>query len=97
VPSSEEEIQAARIGGAQPLPGGRVVLVEYDPRWPALYARETGRVRSVLGERVMGLEHCGSTSVPGLMAERARQQAAPDPSPGTGGYATWRGTDAGLR
>jgi GrpB-like predicted nucleotidyltransferase (UPF0157 family) len=69
VPSSEEQIQAARIGGAQPLPDGRVVLVEYDPRWPELFEREARRVRAALGGRVLGLEHCGSTSVPGLMAK----------------------------
>ena len=69
MPSSEKQIQAARIGGAQPLPDGRVVLVEYDPRWPELFEREAQRVRAVLGERVLGLEHCGSTSIPGLIAK----------------------------
>jgi GrpB-like predicted nucleotidyltransferase (UPF0157 family) len=69
VPSSEEEIQAARIGGARPLPDGRIVLVEYDARWPVLFEREAARVRAVLGEQVVRLEHCGSTSVPGLAAK----------------------------
>jgi GrpB-like predicted nucleotidyltransferase (UPF0157 family) len=69
VPSSEEQIQAARIGGAQPLPGGSIVLVDYDPHWPELFAREAERVRLSLGERVLRLEHCGSTSVPGLTAK----------------------------
>src|SRR5207249_1362652 len=66
---SEEQIHAARIGGAQPLEGGRIILVEYDPAWPALYERETMRVRAVLGAQVRLLEHVGSTSVPGLMAK----------------------------
>jgi GrpB-like predicted nucleotidyltransferase (UPF0157 family) len=69
VPLSEEQIHAARIGGAQPLPGGRIVLVDYDLLWPDMFVREAARVRSVLAERVLRLEHCGSTSVPGLMAK----------------------------
>jgi GrpB-like predicted nucleotidyltransferase (UPF0157 family) len=47
----------------------RVVIAEYDPAWPALYAAEAERVRGVLGERVLRLEHVGSTSVPGLPAK----------------------------
>ncbi len=46
-----------------------MVLVEYDPRWPELYAREAARIRSALGDRVVALEHVGSTSVPGLAAK----------------------------
>jgi GrpB-like predicted nucleotidyltransferase (UPF0157 family) len=57
------------VGGARPLPGGRIILVEYDPAWPGLFAREAARVRAVLGERVRLLEHVGSTSVPGLIAK----------------------------
>ena len=34
-----------------------------------LYEREAARIRSVLGERVLRLEHVGSTSVPGLAAK----------------------------
>jgi GrpB-like predicted nucleotidyltransferase (UPF0157 family) len=69
MPSSEEQIAATRIGGAQPLPGGHIVLVDYDPHWPELFAREAERVRLALGERALRLEHCGSTSVPGLTAK----------------------------
>jgi GrpB-like predicted nucleotidyltransferase (UPF0157 family) len=47
----------------------QVVIAEYDPRWPSLYAAEAERVRGVLGERVLRLEHVGSTSVPGLPAK----------------------------
>ncbi len=45
------------------------ILVEYDPRWPELFAREAGRIQSVLGARALGVEHAGSTSVPGLAAK----------------------------
>ena len=68
VPATEEQIQAARIGGAEPL-NGPIYLAEYDPEWPRLFKREAARVRAVLGERVRLLEHVGSTSVPGLAAK----------------------------
>jgi GrpB-like predicted nucleotidyltransferase (UPF0157 family) len=48
---------------------GPVRLCDYGPRWPVLYEREAARIRSVLGERVLLLEHVGSTSVPGLAAK----------------------------
>ena len=44
-------------------------LAEYDPEWPALFRREEERVRRALGEKVLRLEHIGSTSVPGLAAK----------------------------
>jgi len=47
----------------------RISVEDYDPRWPELYAREAGRIRSVLGSRALRIEHCGSTSVPGLAAK----------------------------
>jgi GrpB-like predicted nucleotidyltransferase (UPF0157 family) len=46
-----------------------IEIGEYDPEWPRLYAREEERIRSVLGERVVRIEHVGSTSVPGLPAK----------------------------
>jgi len=47
----------------------QIFIAEYDPRWPALFAEEAQRVRGVLGDRVLRLEHVGSTSVPGLPAK----------------------------
>jgi GrpB-like predicted nucleotidyltransferase (UPF0157 family) len=46
-----------------------IEIVEYDPEWPRLYAREEERIRSTLGDRVVRIEHAGSTSVPGLPAK----------------------------
>jgi GrpB-like predicted nucleotidyltransferase (UPF0157 family) len=43
--------------------------VESNPAWPGLFAREEARVESILGSRVLRLEHVGSTSVPGLPAK----------------------------
>ena len=44
--------------------------MDYDRHWPELFAREADRIRSVLGSRVLRMEHVGSTSVPGLAAKR---------------------------
>ena len=41
----------------------------YDPQWPRVFAREAQRLRDALGERIRGLEHHGSTAVPGLSAK----------------------------
>ena len=48
---------------------GPVRLVNYDPAWPARYAREDARLRDSLGDRALLVEHVGSTSVPGLAAK----------------------------
>jgi GrpB-like predicted nucleotidyltransferase (UPF0157 family) len=62
------ELDEITIGGAQPLTAP-IEIREYDPEWPELYAREEERIRSILGERVVRIEHAGSTSVPGLPAK----------------------------
>lgn len=78
-----------------------IALVEYDPRWPGLFAQEAGRIRAALGEEmVVAVEHFGSTSVPGLSAKpvidmlvgvrsvaEAREQAVPALE--SLGYAFW--------
>lgn len=66
---SEEQIRAAFVGGAPPVLAAPVTLVDYDPGWPALFEREAERIRGALGDRVVRLEHTGSTSVPGLAAK----------------------------
>ena len=43
-----------------------VVIVDYDPRWPALYEEERDRILAVVGSLIIGIEHIGSTAVPGL-------------------------------
>lgn len=67
-PTTEEEIAAYTIGELQPLTEP-IVIAEYDPAWPALFEREARRIRGILGDRVVQLEHVGSTSVPGLAAK----------------------------
>lgn len=67
-PLTEEQLQAVHVGGLQPLTAP-IAIVDYDPVWPALFQREALRLRSALGERIVQLEHVGSTSVPGLAAK----------------------------
>lgn len=47
-----------------------VVLSDYDPRWPVLFAAEAVRLRHLLAGIPIGrIEHIGSTAVPGLRAK----------------------------
>lgn len=68
VTHTEEELQAVHVRPIVPL-NGPIYLAEYDPEWPRLYEREAERIRAALGERIVLLEHVGSTSVPGLAAK----------------------------
>jgi GrpB-like predicted nucleotidyltransferase (UPF0157 family) len=67
-PKTEEDMRAAWVVEPPKL-AGKVQLADYDPDWPRLFQREADRIRRVLGERVVQLEHVGSTSVPGLAAK----------------------------
>ena len=61
-------MQAARVGGMR-LHNAPIQLTEYSAEWRALFIHEAQRVRATLGDRVLMLEHVGSTSVPGLAAK----------------------------
>ena len=65
---AEAQLRAATIGELEPL-SAPIRLVEYDPDWPEQFMREAERIRAVLGDRVLQLEHVGSTAVPGLSAK----------------------------
>ena len=65
---SDDQIDAIWVGEA-PEHNSTITLVDYDPEWPKLFEREAERIRGVLGEQVLVLEHVGSTSVPGLCAK----------------------------
>jgi GrpB-like predicted nucleotidyltransferase (UPF0157 family) len=66
--SRRAELDALYLGGVVRL-DGPVRLVPYDAAWPDRYEREAARIRASLGDRVLDLEHVGSTSVPGLLAK----------------------------
>jgi GrpB-like predicted nucleotidyltransferase (UPF0157 family) len=65
----EAEFREAYVGGPPAPLQAPVELCDYDPAWPRRYQREATRIRSLLGDRVVRLEHVGSTSVPGLAAK----------------------------
>jgi len=64
----EERMARNLIGPPEKL-NGPIQIVDYDPGWPGMYELEAARIRSALGERVVRLEHAGSTAVPGLPAK----------------------------
>jgi GrpB-like predicted nucleotidyltransferase (UPF0157 family) len=46
-----------------------VVISDYDPAWPSLFASLAGTVSAALGPVLLRVEHVGSTAVPGLCAK----------------------------
>jgi GrpB-like predicted nucleotidyltransferase (UPF0157 family) len=65
---TEEQIRAAHVEDVKPL-SGRILLVDYDPRWADLFEREAARIRAAIAKEALRIEHVGSTSVPGLPAK----------------------------
>ncbi len=47
----------------------KVQLSMYNPKWEQQYAYEKDRIQVAFGERVIGIEHIGSTSIKGLDAK----------------------------
>jgi len=64
----EKQIAGNAIGELNPL-SSRILITDYDPPWPELFARETERIKCLLGGRVLRIEHTGLTAVPGLRAK----------------------------
>ncbi len=54
------------IGGREPV---AITVVDYDEQWFRRFQDTAGRVRRVLDDEALSLEHIGSTSVPGLVAK----------------------------
>ncbi|MEV4347470.1 GrpB family protein [Actinoplanes sp. NPDC049596] len=54
----------------EPPKGWRPIAIEdYDPAWAERYAATCSSLREILGDQILGVEHVGSTSVPGLPAK----------------------------
>jgi GrpB-like predicted nucleotidyltransferase (UPF0157 family) len=51
------------------LKHGVNVLADYDPQWPTAYEEESARIQTAAGNVLRGIEHYGSTAVPGLRAK----------------------------
>ena len=55
-----------------------IEVVDYDPRWPALFEAERQRLQQALAPWLAGrVEHIGSTAVPGLPAKPVIDIMAP--------------------
>ena len=67
-PSDDEALRKATVGKLPPH-DDTIMLVDYDPTWPAIFAAEKQRVLEALGATAQMVEHVGSTSVPGLAAK----------------------------
>ena len=64
----DQQIEAVSVG--KPPPQYReIVIAEYDPEWPNWFGQAAERIRTALGDKVLQLDHVGSTSVPGLPAK----------------------------
>ena len=46
-----------------------LTIVDYDPRWPAMFEAERARLAAAMGDLAIRIEHNGSTAVPGLAAK----------------------------
>ncbi len=46
-----------------------IAVVPYDAAWPGMYATERDSLAAALGEVAVGIDHIGSTGVPGLAAK----------------------------
>jgi GrpB-like predicted nucleotidyltransferase (UPF0157 family) len=46
-----------------------IVISDYDPEWPNRYLALRAPIAAALGDLAVGIEHVGSTSVPGLAAK----------------------------
>ncbi len=57
------------IARARLEPPRTVQIVDYDPRWPAMFEDEKSRIMDAVGEWLVDVQHVGSTSVPGLAAK----------------------------
>ena len=65
---SDEYIREVTIGERRPH-NSTILLEPYNPDWPVRFSRLAERVHRALGEKVLLLEHVGSTSVAGLAAK----------------------------
>ncbi len=46
-----------------------VIIEDYNPRWPEMYAQEKARIEASIGAYLIDIQHVGSTSIPGLSAK----------------------------
>ena len=61
-------------------------IKEYDPKWVELYNQEAYKIKELLGDKIIRIEHIGSTSIPGLVSKPIIDIAIEVPS--------WKDADA---
>src|SRR5689334_6600583 len=64
----DAHIEAVTVGKPPPQ-YQQIVVADYDPIWPHWFESAAFRIREALGDKVLQLDHVGSTSVPGLPAK----------------------------
>jgi GrpB-like predicted nucleotidyltransferase (UPF0157 family) len=64
----DEQLKAVMVGTPQ-REYQEIVIAEYDPIWPHWFESAAFRIREALGDKVLQLDHVGSTSVRGLPAK----------------------------
>jgi GrpB-like predicted nucleotidyltransferase (UPF0157 family) len=47
----------------------RVLVIPYDPSWPAAFSRSSAQVAAAMGSNLLAIHHIGSTSIPGMHAK----------------------------
>ncbi|SCE99451.1 GrpB domain, predicted nucleotidyltransferase, UPF0157 family [Micromonospora coriariae] len=65
---SPEQVGAGLVG-EPPRTWQSVVIEDYDPEWVGRFAAVRALLTGALGGLIIGVEHVGSTSVPGLAAK----------------------------
>ncbi len=45
------------------------VIEEYNPEWKEKFEEEAERIKALLGDKIISIEHIGSTSVPGAISK----------------------------
>lgn len=68
-PLTPEQMASRAVGDRLAEVSRPITISPYDPEWPIRFAHEEKRIRSAMGDRVLLLDHVGSTAVPGLPAK----------------------------
>ncbi|MGC5319126.1 GrpB family protein [Micromonospora arida] len=63
-----EQVDAGLVG-EPPRTWESVVIEEYDPSWAQRFVNVRSSLTEALGDLIIGVEHVGSTAVPGLAAK----------------------------
>ena len=64
----DAHIEAVSVQGSPPQ-YQEIIVADYDPEWPRWFELAARGIRAALGDKVLSLDHVGSTSVPGLAAK----------------------------